>query len=152
MSWMVAAAVRWAMLAGLYLVLAGEVSRAEIAAALFTGGAAAGLSLLLRRSSERRFDLRLPWVPVLGRMLWSLARDVARVHAALVGTIFARRRGRLLHVRTEDVGGTRHPGRRAVEVLTRSIAPNEYVVDDEGTTLLVHRLAGAAGPGEEPLS
>ena len=152
MPWIVAAVCRWAAWGGLYLVLSGDLSGAEVAAALVVGGITALLSLVLRGIAPRRFKLRLPWHRLAAEMAWSLARDIVRVHGALLAALLTRRGGRVIRRHTALPIGRQAPraGRRAATILVTSIAPNEYVLDVERGALCLHRLAGGAtGPDEE---
>jgi hypothetical protein len=151
MSWIVAAVPRWLILGGLYLVLSGDMSGAEIAAALIVGGVSTALSLVLGAVAQRRFKLRVSWHRLAAEVAWSLARDAIRVHGALLATLFTRQGGRIIRQRTALPIGPQAPraGRRAADTLVKSIAPNEYVLDFDHGTLCLHRLAGGAGADEE---
>lgn len=145
-----AAALRWLALAGLYLVLAGDVSVSELVAAALTGGVAAAGSLVLQRVAERPLRLRVAWPRVVVQAATALLRDPAIVSAVAARALIGRPRGRIIrrHVR-EPRGRAARAGHRAVEILSASLAPNEYVIDDERSWLLLHRLAGAARPRDE---
>lgn len=148
MVWIVTAVARWTVLAGLYLVLAGQASRAEIVAAALAGAAGAALSLILRAVAERQFDLRLDWLRALAGIAWSLVRDTVRVQGALAAALFEPRAGAVMRrPRDQPRGGAARAGRRAVEILAQSVAPNEYVIEDEPQALCLHRLAA---PRREP--
>ena len=145
-----AAALRWFVLAGLYLVLAGDASVAEIVAAVLSGGMAAAGSLVLQRTAERPLRLRVAWSRVFLQAVTALLRDTVAVSAVAARALVGRPHGRVIRRRVrEPRGRAARAGHRAVEILGASLAPNEYVIDDDRASLLLHRLSGTARRQDE---
>jgi len=137
-------ALRWALLAGLYLVLAGETETAELVAAALAGAAAMALSLLLRYAAERHFRLGAPRGRIALKLPWALLRDSHRVMLALLKASIARHSGAVVRQPFPRMGeGATSAGHRALGVLLASLAPNGYVLAEEKDALLIHRLAPA---------
>jgi hypothetical protein len=126
------AAFAWIGLAALYLLFAGQVSRNEIIAGLGASLAAALYALVSHRTARAPLRLRLNWLRVVASAARSLIVDAARVGAAMVrgepGRLTSREAPR------EDAGP------RAVSVLALSVAPNSFVVRDDGDALVLHEL------------
>lgn len=135
---------RWLALAGLYVVLAGSLEKAELVAAALTGLVAAALSLRLRRAGGRQFRLSAPWLRLAlctGRAVLS---DTARVGGALARALFAPCQGTLQRqVFTEREHSAGGAERSALAILLGSLAPNGYVIEEQPGHLLLHRLVPA---------
>ena len=134
--------LKWAVLAGTYLALAGSPSVAEYVTAAIVGATGLTVVSLVRVQGPRHFSLRAPWLAIAARMLLALLRDSVRVGAVLARALLTRQTGRLV---CETAGVDRYPGetraaRRAIAVLQESFAPNTFVVDADGAQLRVHRL------------
>jgi hypothetical protein len=138
--------MRWLALAGLYLALVGQASRAEIVAGLLAGLAAALFSLLLREATARPLRLHAPWHRLVARVLVAILRDTARVTAALLRTAPAGNAGRRATqpYAPGGAGPEEEAGHRALVILLASVAPNAYVIEALRSSLIVHRLANAA--------
>ena len=144
MRWVTAAGVRWALLSGLYLLLAGELSFAEIVAGVLAGLLATAVSLGLRAAGERQFALCAPWPRLAARTGWALLRDIVRVALALAEAAAGGEGGMI--DRQPFAGAGAEPaaaGRRALATLFASIAPNGYVTEVTPTALELHRMAPA---------
>jgi hypothetical protein len=134
--------------AGLYLLLAGQVSLHEGAAAVVTGGAAALVWRRVRDVSAHRFTPSRAAAEATLRAVASLPRGYARVAVRLVAAL-ARPEGGAM-IAQPFLRGRRESGqdaiRRAVSVLGLSIAPDTIAVRlrpgrDE---LDIHALVGGA--------
>ncbi len=143
-------AIAWALLMGLYLVLAGQVSTTEVVAGLLTGLAAALLSVAVRIDARRQLRFRgVPWITLLGRPALALLSDTARVGAALARVAL---RGPDVHGAPEGAvvrqafaqggSGAQDGARRGLVTLAVSLAPNSYVlrIMDERNEIRLHRL------------
>lgn len=135
----------WLSMLGTYLLLSGEVSRTELVAGACTATAATGFALLLRRAGSRAMALRVPWPRVVGRTLLALAADSARVGGALARAVWRRPERETSRISRQPFRAGSGPvdaGRRGVVILATSLAPNGFVLDEDGTAagLLMHRL------------
>ncbi len=144
---MVGGGVAWALLTGIYLVLAGQVSASEVVAGVVTGLVAALLSVAVRRDAGRQFRFRaVPWLVLLGRPALALVHDTARVGMALARAVL---RGQDVHgavVRQAFARGgadAQDAARRGLVTLGVSLTPNSYVLRilDERDEVRLHRLA-----------
>lgn len=139
--------LRWITLSGLYLAFCGQISAAEIAAALLAGLLATLFSTLMRRMVDRTFNVRAPSRRIVAQAARSLMVDTLRVGAVLVRAPFARHNGRFvreLPAASPDgasTDGLSTAGRRATALLAASIAPNGYVIEAQRDALILHRLA-----------
>ncbi|HEY7580405.1 MAG TPA: hypothetical protein VH855_22680 [Acetobacteraceae bacterium] len=135
----------WCLLLGLYLVLAGQTSTDEIVAAAMAAAAATLLKILEQLVSERRFRFRrLAWLHTIGDTARALMLDPPLVARSLMsrspppGAMI--REPFISHGRDEASAG-----QRAVLGLSKSIAPNAYVIEVlwPHRQLLLHRLSNA---------
>jgi multisubunit Na+/H+ antiporter MnhE subunit len=131
----------WVALLVLYLALADSRRLEEIVAGAVVAALGATVQALVRR--EREVSLALT-----PRMLLDLVRPLRNVPRDLVllTGVLARRsapRARTVRVPFAATGrGPHDAAERAVAVLAGSLSPNSVVieVDEEGGSLLVHRL------------
>ena len=126
----------------LYLLFAGSVSGSELLAGLPAAALASVLAARLRAVGRRRFTLGPRLIArALADVPRAFATDIVRVASAL-----ARGGPGALERTAFREGGPEapEPGRRAIETLARSLAPNGIVLDiPPGEDLMVlHRLAG----------
>lgn len=132
-----------------YGLFAGEWSVHEVVAGAIACAGALGFDLHRRRST--RPGPRVSLTPVeCARAVLSLATDSVVVAQVLIrvirhppaGAVGSRRR---LAIDGNLDGGAQADstaaGRRAALTLTKSIAPNEFVVDIDERVFIVHRLA-----------
>jgi len=144
------ALINWVILAGFYLLFAGQVSGSELIAGAPVTIAAAGFAVLLHRTQSRRLRLRAPWLHVTGQTLGALYPDAVRVGRVLLQALWRRPDGPLGVVSLQPFragdDGAADAERRAVVTLSSSLAPNGYVlrVLDGEDALAMHRLAPAA--------
>ncbi|RYC32292.1 hypothetical protein D3273_09700 [Lichenibacterium minor] len=145
----------WVWLGGAaaYLVLAGQLSPDEIAAAVLLGGLGAGWHFAVMHDGARTFRFERPALRTVGTSFAGLPgatlRVGARLAAALVRPVAGRRVEHDFHRGTAD--DPRDRGRRAVVVLATSLAPDSYALDlplDE-ETIVFHALT-ASGPSRDP--
>jgi multisubunit Na+/H+ antiporter MnhE subunit len=129
------AAVAWVGLAALYLLFAGQVSRNEIIAGLGASVLAALYAAVARHVAKAKLRLRLHWPRIAASVLRSLVVDTAKVGVALL-----RCEPGLLTSREQPA---QDAGQRAVTVLAVSVAPNSFVVRDDGDALVLHELVRA---------
>jgi hypothetical protein len=134
----------WVTLFALYLLFAGQASRAEVCAAALAALVGIGLQLYVRLRSDRTIRLAAPWLTLAGRTGASLGRDTVLVGGALVrAAVGGAVRGRT-QSQAFDPGGDapEAAGRRALVTLAASVAPNGFVwrPASEDGRLLVHRL------------
>jgi hypothetical protein len=131
----------------LYVLLAGQASTDEIVAAVLTTAAATVFSRAQRGLSDRGFHiLHLPLARMALGAATSLITDTARVSRHLAR--LHPRPGRLERNAIPFGGDTPgDAGRRALETLRTSIAPNSFVVAMLGgrAERIVHRLSTRAG-------
>jgi hypothetical protein len=135
--------------AACYGLLAGDWSGHEILAGLIACAGAAGFESVLRRSY--RPWLRLSLSPAeCARAIRSLATDSVVVAQVLMRSIWHAPAGAVGSQRRLSMDGSLEgtaqadpaaAGRQAALTLTKSIAPNEFVVDVDGGDFIVHRLA-----------
>jgi hypothetical protein len=125
------APVAWAGLAGLYLLLAGQVSFHEVIAGTAASVAAAAYATVAHRAMAP-LPLRLPWLAVARRVISALVLDTIRVGVSLIRAA----PGSQSRQKLPDADR----GRRAVEILTVSTAPNGFVLRADQTDMLLHRL------------
>jgi multisubunit Na+/H+ antiporter MnhE subunit len=137
---LLAIAVSWLVLVGLWMLYVGQTTKENAIA----GGIAAGVTLvfgvLLARLGLLRYRLDGQWLARAAKLPWQLLRDYAVVTLAL---LHGRPRGEFLELEF-PVGGSdpRSAGRRALVGLLGTICPNAYVVDfdRERKVVLVHAL------------
>ena len=138
----------WLVLAGLYLLLAGEASVDEDAAAVLTASAGLACVLLVRGVTDRPMVLHASWHRVIARPAGALAPDSWHVGRALARAAFGRGSSGRLTWQAFHAGGPNPDdrGRLALATLALSLAPNGYVLDRPGgaDALLMHRLAASA--------
>ena len=135
------ALVAFPCFAALYLVFAGALSATELAASLPAAILATVLARRFRQVDRRRFSLALQEIGrAFAGVPRSLATDIVRVGVALArGTA-----GELVRIPfAEDGPAPPGPGRRALQTLARSVAPNGIVVaiSPGEDRIVLHRLA-----------
>jgi hypothetical protein len=142
----------WTTLFALYLLFAGQATRAELCAGLLAAALGTALRFYLRRAGEYSFRPDAPWGRLVVRVAASLARDTIIVGRALVRASVGRPVRGLAQHQAFMVGGPAAAGRRAVVVLAASIAPNGFVerVATEEQALVLHRLVSTS-PREDRL-
>lgn len=138
------------LLAGLYLLLAGQASGSELGAAAVVALLGTGFAASLRHCGGRGLSFAdRPSLRVVGRLLAALAGDSVRVGRVLARVALrgaSASPGRVLVQGFRAGADTpRAEGRRALVVLGASLAPNGFVVEVEaGQDLMrVHHLAPA---------
>lgn len=139
---------KYALLFGLYLLLAGQVSTHELGAAALCSLAATAISASIPRIARRHFAFAgVPWLRLSAAVARSLAADTLRVGSRLARPHLPG--GALQRVAFAAGGaGDRATAHRALATLAASAAPNGYVVGvlrGRGE-LLLHRLAAANPP------
>jgi hypothetical protein len=132
---MMFAGLSWLALALSYLVFAGQVSRNELIAGFGACAIAVGHAVIAHRAADAPMRLRLRWDRVIGIAATSLVMDTIRVGAALL-----RPRPGALSPETLPLDEAVPSGRRAVAILTLSLAPNGFVVRADGTRAVMHQL------------
>ncbi|WP_428485702.1 hypothetical protein [Rhodopila sp.] len=157
----------WVLLAGFYLLFAGQISMTEIIAGVPATTAAAAVAVLLHRARSRRLRFRAPWLHVVGRPLAALLPNAVQVAGVLLHALWRRPDGPVGVVARQpfrqgeghaDDAGRRgqaddagwrgqadDAGRRGLVTLGISLAPNGYVLSiPKGQDVLVmHRLVSA---------
>jgi hypothetical protein len=129
----------------LYLLLVGQVTTAELTAALVTAGLAAAYAREVRRHAQWQFrSSRVPWLHLIGNVSHALVQDTALVADALVRGIWGYP-PRGCFARQPFRPGDRSPydtSRRGMAILATSIPPNSYAIDilGDAQALLLHRL------------
>ncbi|MFZ3236537.1 MAG: hypothetical protein WA184_14360 [Stellaceae bacterium] len=133
----------WIAFFAFYLLFAGTVEPAKLAA----GGACAGLAAVfeaaLRAHNERPLDLTLPMLRPLAPASGQLVLDTFRVGAALLAAFRRPPSGRFRTVAVPHGTAAEAPAGRGIAVAAASLAPNSFVVGDgpERGRMLVHQLA-----------
>lgn len=142
------------LLASLSLLFVGHLSVHELVAGALAWGMALLFEAVVQAAAERRFALRFPASGVW-KTAASLAFDSWRVGGVIWGVIWCRPPAAVGMLRRQPCqfgdSGSRAAGRRASEIMARSLSPNEFVVDipANGDHFCVHRLTdarGSAGP------
>lgn len=145
----------WCVLAGLYLLFAGQVSSSEIIAGMIATVTATGFAVSLHRARSRRLRLRAPWLRLVGQPLTALFTDSIRVARVLLRALRRRPDGAVGILARQPFRHGDAPaadaGRRGLATLALSAAPNGYVlnVPSGDDALLMHRLVPAA-PDPDP--
>lgn len=130
------------LFAALYLLLSGQPSIAECAAALLLGIATAAFQHRLARLAAHPLALRLPWLRLLRAGAASLAGETARITLALLPWRLLGP-GRVIPQPFEPGGDSAaERTRRGAVQLTLSLAPNGFVLAPVpgSDSLPVHRL------------
>ncbi len=142
---MARALLTWLALFALYILFTGEASRAELCAGALVAVMGAGLAVYVRGAGHRPMRLDAPWGRLVGRVGLALARDTVKVGGALArGIGGAAVKGMIQRQLFDTRDDTRAAvGRRAVVMLATSVAPNRFVLEEEGDSLLLHRLVPA---------
>jgi hypothetical protein len=144
-------AFNWLLLAGLYLAFTGQISAAELAAAL-SGALAATVYRLAVGRSGRAFSSRLlTAIELSPRILAAICRDVGKLTLAFLNVITAVRRPQGSFVDIAFDPGHGDPpsrSRRSLVVTGISFAPNTYVVAVRRPQrrLTLHALVPLSGP------
>ena len=145
MSRIVWGPLTWFALAGLYLLLSGNVSLVEAAAAAVCATCATSLALAVSRFTDRRIELRAPVGAILRPVAALLPEflTVARELALVAVRGGGRHRGDF-QSQPFDAGGDdpRSAARReALTIIGVSMTPRSFVVRGErADALLVHGL------------
>ena len=150
MPWPLFGMLAFAASAGLYLLLAGQLSSTELLTAAIVGVALTLLALVLRSRRDR--PLLLPWPPARAMLhpFASLFLDSGRVGLVLLRAVLRRPAGVAGTISQQPFRrGGRDPrdgARRALVILGTSLAPNGFVLDlpEDKDNLLMHRLAPVA--------
>lgn len=143
----------WLAGAVCYMVLAGQFSADEIAAAVILGGLGAGWHFAVMHDGARRFRFERPALRLAAASLIGLPgatfRVGARLAAALLRPVEGRRVEQVFHRGASD--DPRDRGRRAAVVLATSLAPDSYVIrmPVNAETITFHALTGSS-PGTDP--
>ncbi len=141
----IAPIVMWWLSLGLYLVLAGQSSLDEVIAGALAAASVVLLTVLTWRVADHSFRFRrIAWLRLLTDTGRALALDTARVLVALLTP--QPPSGRFVH-EPEPLQGSdaERAAQRALLVLSRSMAPNAYVIWSLGRDhkLSLHRLVDA---------
>ena len=134
----------YVMFLGAYLLFAGQASRSECLTGVVAAALATALAAVWRTAGPRRFRMLAPWPRLVGAPLASLGPDAVRVGACLAAAIRRRPPAELGAIQGQPfrAGGDRPEAaaRRGLVALAVSFAPNGYMLDIEGDSLLLHRL------------
>lgn len=136
-----------------YLILAGQFSLDELAAAALLGVVGAAWHRAILGTQARRFAFEPRAALVIGQALWGLPLATVNVGRQLVTGLLRPAEGQRIarvfaHGRQNS---PRDAGRRAVVVLATSLAPDAYVlrVPLDEDTIMTHALTDTA-PGNDP--
>ena len=135
----------WCLIFGLYLLLAGEVSRNEVVVAFALTSFATAWARLIRACTERHFSGRLDLGRALVRPLAHLPRATAQTGLVLGRVVWRggspgrAGRARFSCGAKDDA---REASRRALAIIGSSLAPDRFVVDVDcnNRTALLHDL------------
>ncbi len=134
----------WVASFALYLLFAGQASRAELCAGALVAITGAALALYIRTARHRPMRLAAPWMLLARRVATALGRDTLTVGGALARAVAGRKLRGITQRQDFEPGGEtpQAAGRRALVVWAGSVAPNGFVwqVGDGSGDLLVHRL------------
>lgn len=144
----------WLVLFGVYLLLAGKTTGAE----LVVGAALALIATValtrVRLKSGARFETKLAWLRPLAPVPWRMVSESFLVLGANCARPF-RARGSGRFSEREFSPGNNHPPsrtRRALVTAAVSLAPNSIVlkIDREAHRLLVHELVPTKDVPRDP--
>lgn len=139
--------VAWAVLFGLYLLLAGGAGREELVAAACCASIGAGAGVLANRAgSPVAFRFRTRWLRRAIIPAGALVADLARVGIVLARAVAGRQPTGAMLRQPFEIGPATplDAARRALVVLGASFAPNGIAVGVAPDALLLHRLAPRA--------
>lgn len=138
--------VSWPLLFGVWLLLLGARTVAEMAVGAVAAAVAAAGVGAVRAGSRERFHLDAAWLALLLQLPYRLLVDCGLVFWELGRRVVLGRplNGRLRAVRFEDGAGhdPRASARSAVAVWIASFAPNTFAlgVDDARNVIVLHEL------------
>jgi multisubunit Na+/H+ antiporter MnhE subunit len=121
------------LLAGIYLLLAGQIAPHEVLLAVLVGIASAAFAAAVSRAARRGRGLRPAWFAVFVPVPGKLVSDSIKLAAAVPRPI----RGDMRRTPLDAGGGV---GRRGLAILARSVAPNGYVIRADGEQAVMHEL------------
>jgi hypothetical protein len=149
------AALVWLVSLATYLLLAGQVSKSEIAVGVVLASGATGWYLLLRHCSTRRFAPTAEHLSVWLRTLLKLVPATLRTGAVLVrvaalggspGTV------RAVPFADGELDDPVQRARRATAILAASLAPDSFVVranHGKGQALIHSIIGGTPEPDRD---
>ena len=136
----------WPLLFGVWLLLLGARTVAEMAVGAVAAALAAAAVGAVHAGNRERFHLDAAWLILLPKLPYRLVVDCGFVFWELGRHVVLRRplNGRLRAVRFEDGAGhdPRAGARSALAVWIASFAPNTFAlgVDDERNVIVLHEL------------
>jgi hypothetical protein len=138
------------LLAGIYLLLASQISVWEIIAAIAACILAFAGATAVNIAGGRPFEFRVDWFRQLARLPMRVSRDCAIVTLAIFQRmIHPWKTGNFQAVKL-DLGGQTRLGaaKRALLITNTSLAPNTYIVgmNSEKNTALLHQLVSTPAP------
>jgi multisubunit Na+/H+ antiporter MnhE subunit len=149
-------ALRWLLLAALWLALADSRAKAEWIAAVVVGAIGATFAGAIVRPGNPRTVrglialVRALRAKIVLRPFWRLAIDSSLLTAALWRRVVRRERiaGSFRATRHAPPAAARTAAGRSVAEIWGSVMPNRYVVgiDDEEDVILVHELIASDQP------
>ena len=144
----------WLLGAASYLVLAGQLSGDELAAAALLGGAAALWHRAVLRAGAARFAGDRRMVGALGRAVAGLPGATVSVGRALAGAALGRPVAGQRISRAFPHGPRDAPaeaGRRAAALLATSLSPDSYVLRlPPGEDKILFHSITSRSPGGDP--
>ncbi len=144
-------ALAWLTLFALYMLFAGKASRAELSAAALVAVASSAFAVYVYQQGHRPMRLRAPFPYLFWRVGLALARDTVKAGGALFRAALGAPVKGVIQRQPFDTrdDSPEQVGRRALVILGLSIAPNGFVLEETGDSLLLHRLVPAA-PEQDP--
>ena len=142
------AAIIWPLLAGLYLLLAGQADTDEIISAVTLSAATAAYACIAHARAHRRTRLPSGWPVAVLRAVRKIPPDAARVGWVLIRVLFRRPAhaagaciDQPFRAGADTPADTAH---RGIAILAASLAPNGYALhlEHDPDRLTLHTLAG----------
>lgn len=132
----------WLALFALYLLFAGTATGAELGAAALVALVGCAFAIYLRRQGHRPMRLKAPFARLFRRVAVALARDTVTVGIAFIHAVLGRKAKGVIQRQPFDTrdDSEEQVGRRALVIFAASIAPNSFVLEEDGVSLEVHQL------------
>jgi multisubunit Na+/H+ antiporter MnhE subunit len=144
----------WLGLLGLYLLLAGKLSGAEVLAGSVVAVLAVVALSSVRAQSKTRFDWKLAWARPLAGVPWRMISDSVLVLRANCARPFRNRGSGRFSERKFNPGNDHAIARtrRALVAAAISLPPNSYVlaIDRAAGRILVHELVPQRDAQRDP--
>jgi hypothetical protein len=132
----------WVLLTLLWMELVSSTDWSYFLVGLGCAALASVAALIAHETMDQRYAVELRWLRWIGQALPGTVRDTIRLVRLLFRPVDERRAGDVRELRLPHEGPRRSAGRRAAAVVALGLAPGSYVINVEGSRLLVHELPG----------